>query len=158
MKLSENSVGDCHDASGSINADWSEPSAPPEQRRVIEWIYDGTAGLTHAEHRVLNKVLWLDKQEGLGCSAKPKNLGTMLSMSARSVRRCLDSLTQKGLIRHTEYGGGYEIVWPFEVFPPTTTELTSNAPFVVNQWVPLLNDYIRQQKRPALTLHSGTDG
>lgn len=158
MNLPETSIGLPHDASGSINADWSESSAPPEQRRVIDWIYDATAGMTHADHRVLNKVLFLDKTEGLGCNAKPKNLGIMLCMDARSVRRCLVKLVKLGLIRRTESGEGYEIVWPFDNYPPTTRELTSNGPYVVNQWVPLLSDYIRQQQRPALTLHSGTDG
>ena len=94
----------------------------------------------------------------MGCNAKPKNLGVMLSMDARSVRRCLNALIKNGLISRTEYGEGYEIVWPFDNFPPTTNELTSNAPYVVNQWVPLLSEYIRQQQQPALTLHSGTDG
>lgn len=158
MKLPEKCIGFAHEASGSINADWSEPSAPPEQRRVIEWIYDAVDGVTLAEKAVLRKVLWLDKTEGLGCNAKPKSIGAMVCLSARSVRRCLESLIEKGLIRHAEYGEGYEVVWPFDSFPPTTNELTSNAPYVVKQWVPLLSDYIRRQQRPALTLHSGTDG
>ena len=158
MKLPENCIGAYHEASGSINADWEEPVAPPEQRRVIEWIYDAVDGVTLAEKAVLRKVLWLDKTEGLGCNAKPKSIGAMICLPTRSVRRCLDSLVRKGLIRPIEYGEGYEIVWPFDAFPPTTNELTSNAPFVVQQWAPLLSDYVRQQEQPNLTLHSGTDG
>lgn len=157
MKLPENCIGALHESSGSINESWDEASAPPEQRRVIEWIYDAVHGVTLAEKAVLRKVLWLDKEEGSGCFAKPKSIGAMLCLSARSVRRCLDSLIRKGLIRLNEYRG-YEIVWPFDAFPPTTNELTSNTPQVVNQWARLLSDYVRRQQQPDLTLHSGTDG
>ena len=69
LKLPENCIGAYHESSGSNNADDpSELSAPPEQRRVIEWIYDAVDGVTLAEKAVLRKVLWLDKTEGLGCN------------------------------------------------------------------------------------------
>ena len=147
-------------ATDSINVGWDEQRAPMEVRRMFEAVYDATSGMTHAEHRVLNKVMFLDREEGLGCHAKPKNLGAMLNMSPRSVRRCLDALIRKGLIRATDdgYRKGHEVVWPFDDFPPAINELGNHRAEAVEHWSTQLSEYMRQHQGPGLTLHSGTDG
>lgn len=141
----------------SINDNgWDEFKAPMEVRRMLEAVYDATPGMTQGQHRLLVKVMFLDQQEAVGCYATPKKLATMLDMSERTVRRSLDALIQKGLIRETYKG--HEVVWPFENFPPGINELGNHREQAVDCWSTRLGEYIRAFQRPRLTLQTGTDG
>ena len=128
----------------SINLQWEPEPCPSEVKRLMDRSIDGVDStlLTFTEKAVLREILWLDRDVDMGCTLSAETIAMRKGTTARTVRRCRQSLMEKGLLRRRrgKPTPSWFVCWPWYDLPQAPT--TSNGTAIAMRWAALLNQYL----------------